>query len=491
MNQRLKVGAFLSLSTVGLIACSPTKFKSNSKSAVISQSSVFSNEHSEASGTLSQPGTNSQPGTSNAGGSVTQPAKDGSLDVLKQLAGNLATVGGERAPANNVTHYSLPSPLPAPTRTEISYLYMCSFNQMSRSNGVSLAVADYLELSLTDRATGHVCTDANPSLLTKLKTNKTIDFATVYADCAAQSSSFNPDNLQVVHITGGKGSSRATLDNTEGGITNVVAKVGNEFKMTESSSCPGTKWSNCSANPHWTTTSGQARPSPGNGYIGTPYVFFDGTTQFQNATTDGEACDYSLSPLIIRLSEEDGGIDLTSPFEGKFFDILGLNSFPMAHTKKLISWFAHTADYFLVLPDSDGQVHGIDQLFGNNTFGPDGNFAADGYAALAKYDGRDFDGSFSSEARDSFINRKDPVFPLLALWRDDNLDAIAQPEELHSLDQMGVEEIDLNYDANFVETDRYGNQTRMKSVAKTRDGRLHLMYDLWFSSAAIGESFPK
>jgi len=30
------------------------------------------------------------------------------------------------------------------------------------------------------------------------------------------------------------------------------------------------------------------------------------------------------------------------------------------------------------------------------------------------------------------------------------------------------------------ETDRYGNETRMKSVVQTKDGRLHLIVDLWF-----------
>lgn len=57
------------------------------------------------------------------------------------------------------------------------------------------------------------------------------------------------------------------------------------------------------------------------------------------------------------------------------------------------SVFFPNQDYaLLTLPDSQGRIAGIDQLFGDNTFGPDGAFAANGYAALAKYDGKTSDG---------------------------------------------------------------------------------------------------
>lgn len=81
-------------------------------------------------------------------------------------------------------------------------------------------------------------------------------------------------------------------------------------------------------------------------------------------------------------------LDLTPPWEGVFFDILGRNSFPSAFTKTLISWLSPASRggiYFIALPGADGAVRGIDQLFGDNTTGPDGRFASNGFAALAKY----------------------------------------------------------------------------------------------------------
>ncbi len=41
-------------------------------------------------------------------------------------------------------------------------------------------------------------------------------------------------------------------------------------------------------------------------------------------------------------------------------------------------------NYFLVLPNSSGGVSGIDEMFGDNTRGPDGKFAANGYEVRLK-----------------------------------------------------------------------------------------------------------
>ncbi|MNL32723.1 hypothetical protein D3C87_1545940 [compost metagenome] len=109
-------------------------------------------------------------------------------------------------------------------------------------------------------------------------------------------------------------------------------------------------------------------------------------------------------------------------------------------------------------------------MFGNNTRGPDGRYARHGYAALAKYD----------IDEDGYISNHDPVYSELRLWRDGNLDGIAQASELYSLDEKQIELIDLHFSNRFKETDAYGNKTLMKSVVKTTDGELHLMFDLWF-----------
>lgn len=190
-----------------------------------------------------------------------------------------------------------------------------------------------------------------------------------------------------------------------------------------------------------------------------------------NAVTQA-ACENQVSPLIISLSATPRSISLTAPLEGIQFDILGMRSFPRPHDKKQISWLTQDPQeyYFLTLPNSRGEVLGIEQMFGDNTAGPDGTFAPNGYAALAKYD----------EDGDHLITPYDPVFEKLRLWDDRNRDGLAQPEELLKLKDKSIQLIDLRFDDTYEETDRYGNQTLMKSVVKTEDGHLHLIFDLWF-----------
>ncbi len=228
-----------------------------------------------------------------------------------------------------------------------------------------------------------------------------------------------------------------------------------------------------------------------NGWIGeTPTILYDYGTEGRSVSPQDYAdCDMSVSPLVIHIPKpgsprRDGPrIELTAPTDGIYFDILGRNSFPAAFTKKLISWFTpHSVGetYFIALPNSRGEVNGVDQLFGNNTYGPDGKFAPNGYEALRKFDGRHANGGYESAIRDREITRHDPVFRELRLWADTNLDGRAQLSELRRLEEFGIESIDLNYDPGYLERDKYGNETRMRSVATASGRRMYLVFDLWF-----------
>jgi hypothetical protein len=192
-------------------------------------------------------------------------------------------------------------------------------------------------------------------------------------------------------------------------------------------------------------------------------------------------CDQRASPLIVDMSPESSspGIELSSPIDGILFDILGGNSFPVSHSKKQISWLRDPNYMFLVLPNHEGKVNGIDELFGDNTLGSDGRYSKNGYTALAKYDGRTREGDFLADA-DQRIDSKDPIFNELRLWSDRNGDGIAQESELFTLDQKNIDFIDLRYDSRYLEKDAYGNETRYKSVVALKDGSLRLLFDIWF-----------
>ncbi|KYG62960.1 hypothetical protein AZI87_17010 [Bdellovibrio bacteriovorus] len=194
-------------------------------------------------------------------------------------------------------------------------------------------------------------------------------------------------------------------------------------------------------------------------------------------------CYEAGSPLMVQFGsnvQKAEPLVFTSHEDGITFDILGMNSSP-PYSPKRISWYRSPQYYFLVKPNNAGEVRGIDELFGDNTLGPDGKFAKDGYKALAKYDGTSVDAKTLLGPADTYITIEDPIYHKLRLWHDENFDGVAQKHELFTLKQMKVEVIDLNADPNFKEVDKYGNETTLKSVVKTTDGNYHLMFDVWFS----------
>lgn len=198
----------------------------------------------------------------------------------------------------------------------------------------------------------------------------------------------------------------------------------------------------------------------------------------------GIACDDNASPLVIHLNsdvEKAEPLILTSQANGVRFDLLGRNADGKEHTKSQISWHRSHQYLYIVLPNAKGEVKGIDELFGDNTFGPDGKFASDGYHALAKYDGKSADGRRVVAAADGYISDADAIFGRLRLWQDRNFNGIAEKGELMTLKSKGIEVVDLNFDTGYRETDLYGNQTKFKSVVKTSNGKLHLLFDIWFN----------
>jgi hypothetical protein len=174
-------------------------------------------------------------------------------------------------------------------------------------------------------------------------------------------------------------------------------------------------------------------------------------------------CDENLGCFTPVLVDVNGnGFDMTDAAGGVNFDMAS-NGVPAR-----MSWTAvGSDDAWLVLDrNGDGVVNNGAELFGNATSQPTPPVGVNknGFNALAEYDKAANGGN-----GDGVISDADVVFASLRLWQDVNHNGVSEPTELHTLQNLGLKILDLDYSQS-KRTDEFGNKFRYRSKVKDTHG---------------------
>jgi hypothetical protein len=202
-------------------------------------------------------------------------------------------------------------------------------------------------------------------------------------------------------------------------------------------------------------------PGGANGCDPTPSTDF-GTNQDQPTNCD---------PVVFDLGGEGERFEFTDTTDGVKFDIRGTgHPFQVPWTAK----DSHAA--FLVLDrNHNGVIDDGTELFSNVSPQPPSS-GPNGFKALAQYDLPQFGGN-----GDGILDSRDAIFLSLRLWIDANHDGISQPGELHTLAEMGVSAISLNFE-RIDRRDENGNIFLFRTkVTPNQDSDVaHKAYDVFF-----------
>jgi hypothetical protein len=174
---------------------------------------------------------------------------------------------------------------------------------------------------------------------------------------------------------------------------------------------------------------------------------FGGDYDFLSCTCWG--CDYcGGSPIVIDIAGD--GIALTSPTEGVDFDLNGNG------TRDRLGWTQpNSDDAWLALDrDGNGTIDRGAELFGDFTAQP-ASSNKNGFLALAEFDGN----------RDRVIDSRDSVFESLRLWQDKNHNGISEAEELHTLLELNVKALELDFKES-KRVDEFGNEFKYRAKVK-------------------------
>lgn len=158
-----------------------------------------------------------------------------------------------------------------------------------------------------------------------------------------------------------------------------------------------------------------------------------------------------VDPVIFDLNSD--GKYASNIADGVYFDYDG-DGF-----REKTAW-ADKEDGILVRDiNENGFIDDGKELFGDKTVLKSGEYAKSGFEALSELDTNS----------DGKITNDDEAFKELKIWIDRNNDGISQSDELYTLDDKNIAEIDLNFKSSN-RNDQNGNIIKNTSNYVNKDG---------------------
>lgn len=124
--------------------------------------------------------------------------------------------------------------------------------------------------------------------------------------------------------------------------------------------------------------------------------------------------------------------------------------------------------------NGDGIIDSGQELFGSETLLINGMRAVNGFEALSELDANG----------DGVIDASDPIFAELRVWVDANIYGHTDEGELLTLEEAGIQAINVAYD-NSSYIDANGNEHRQVGSFVTTEGETRTATDVWFQTDAL------